>query len=34
MISEFQWLGIFHELTSKRRNGVFYFKDSYQLFAS
>jgi Fic family protein len=34
MISEFQKLSILHELTGKRRNRVFYFKDYYQLFAS
>jgi Fic family protein len=34
MIAEFQKLGILHELTGKRRNRVFYFKDYYQLFAT
>ena len=33
-IAEFQRLGILHELTGKRRNRVFYFKDYYQLFTS
>ena len=33
-IAELQRLGILHELTGKRRNRVFYFKDYYQLFAS
>jgi Fic family protein len=34
MISEFQKLGILHELTGRRRNRVFYFKEYYQLFTS
>ena len=31
-IAELQKLGIVHELTGRRRNRVFYFKDYYQLF--
>jgi hypothetical protein len=34
MISEFQKLGILHELTGRRRNRIFYFKDYYQLFTT
>lgn len=32
LIADFQKFGILHELTGKRRNRVFYFKDYYQLF--
>ncbi|MDZ4402352.1 Fic family protein [Prosthecobacter sp.] len=34
VLSELQKLGILHELTGKRRNRVFYFKDYYELFSS
>ncbi|SKA94192.1 Fic family protein [Prosthecobacter debontii] len=34
LLSDLRRLGIVHELTGKRRNRVFYFKEYYQLFAS